>query len=1061
MGGFPNVKIESFKLPGDDPNGGIFVELGTVLTSPSPVSVQLGTISMNIAYDGVGLGIVSAHDVVLKQGENHIYLKGTLVPQTDQGSLDKVGTLFSNYIAGRVSQTQASGVSAAPNGVDSVGWLSEGFQSVKLNVGLGAGAPLDIIKSVQLGYLDLAFSNDKPYAPIMSAPNVVAGFHIPFGFSLNITQVKQDLELANRETNTSFARISTPWMPSVCDQQAGRLSFGMANDSLEALDGRKHEFNDYTYALTAKDMYNFLIRGHATTQTQTPIGNITLEGIGLNVTTGLHGLQFLNSTPTIIHGIDVTGGQPDHLELAINTTMTNPSDFSIYTGNVAFDMKANDTKLGTVYLNGLKLNRGSNTMMAAAAFDPKSSSTGQQLLSTFVMGQDNSVGISGYDHSTSIASLADALGAISLTTTLPGLKTPLIQYAKLFVMNDTTQTSIVHVQVGIANPFTANITITSVKSAASYHGMPIGNIDQPMNPPFNVPGHATANSSDLDMRMNLEPSAVALLLRDLAVRSQMDTRPLDALLTMGGFHIKGQEQVNPDPALFQGFNISSYVMQAMQALAVDLQLESGLTIGAYDDLLRFAQNNVPILTDASVTRLIPVVGLPIVQQIVDGAKLEFSSVTLSEPTDTGFHLQLAGSLSNTGPMAANISFAQPLNVFWKQGTDAEILLGTVAMDAIQTQPNIGAQFNVSGQFAIADAQRMGEFAAYLINSDEFVWDIVSQGGVNVDAIGYVFTGINMTKSVTLKGAQGFKNCVAIHSFDLPANDPAGGIQLIAQTEIRNPSQVGFVLSGAAFESFFDNTLLGPLASAGDAVFPAQGTSNMKMNGRLIHQDSQQGLDAVTEVFSNYLAGKSSSLTVKGVSGSGANGPVGWLTTGFKSISIDNVTLPGPEKVPELIPSITLDDMQLDFTKEAYAPIAGSNHVRAQLKNPFGFPLTISSLNMDVDVSYQNQRTAHMHIPDVPSSTDPQGVINTAFSNVPFKVDDGAHGVFNGFTKSLTESNSVTFGMAGSANSVAETAVGSLKLHNITYNVQTSLNGMLVTTITTMWMLIIIIIFRFQ
>lgn len=214
-----------------------------------------------------------------------------------------------------------------------------------------------------------------------------------------------------------------------------------------------------------------------------------------------------------------------------------------------------------------------------------------------------------------------------------------------------------------------------------------------------------------------------------------------------------------------------------------------------------------------------------------------------------------------------------------------------------------------------------------------------------------------------------------------------------------------------------------------------------MNGRLIHQDSQQGLDAVTQVFSNYLAGKSSSLTVKGVSGSGANGPVGWLTTAFKSISIDNVTLPGPDKVPELIPSITLDDMKLDFTKEAYAPIAGSNHVRAQLKNPFGFPLTISSLNMDVDISCQNQRTAHMHIPDVPSSTDPQGVINTAFSNVPLQVDDGAHDLFNGFTKSLTESNSVTFGMSGSANSVAETAVGSLKLHNITYNVQSSLNGM--------------------
>ncbi|CDS08956.1 hypothetical protein LRAMOSA10316 [Lichtheimia ramosa] len=1035
MGGFPNVTIKSFEMPGDDPNGGILVELGTVLVSPSPVGVQLGTIQMQIGYDGVNLGLVSAEGITLSQGDNEIKLKGTLVPQTDETALTKVGTLFSNYVGGKMSQTQATGVSAAPDGTNSIGWLSEGFQSVRLNVGLGAGKPLDIIKSVELGYLDLTFNKDKPYSPLLTAPNVVAGFQIPFGFSLNITEVKQDLQMANNDTG-SFATISAPFVPSQSDQQTGQLKFPMNNDSIVAIDGKENDFNGYTYALTAQEAYSFQVLGEATTKTQTPIGNITLGGINLNVSTTLHGMQFLNSTPTIINSLDVTGGETDHMNLAINVTMGNPSDFSIFTGDVSFDMKSDNTKLGTVYLNQLKLNRGDNTVIATAAFDPKSSSVGQNLLSSFVMGKDNGVNIAGNDQSTPIASLAGALGAISIDSTLPGLKSPLIQSSKLTVLNDTLKTGIVNVQVAIANPFSANLSITSVKSAVTYSGMPVGNINQDIsNQPFNVPGHATAESQALNMNMNLEPSAVALLLRDLATKMHLDTRPLDALLTMGGFHIKGQEQVSADPKLFDGFDISKYVMDAMKALAVDLQLESGLTIGEYVNTLQFAQNNVTTITDETVTGLIPVVGQPIVQQIVDGAKLGFKTITLSEPTDTSFKVQMVGSITNTGPMSASISFPQPLTVSWK-GKE----LGKVTMETIKTQPNVGAEFNVSGDFSIADSNYMGEFAAFMINNDDFEWNIVSNQGVAVDAIGYNFTNINMTKNVLLGGAKAFKDCVSITKFDLPANDPAGGIQLITQTVIKNPSQVGFNLAGAGFESYFNDILLGPLASDGAAVFPPLGTSQMQMKGRLIKQDSQEGLDAITEVFSNYLSAKNSTLEVKGVSGSGPNGQVGWLTTGFKSIDIKNVILPGPDKVPELIPSITLHEMELDFTVADYAPLMSSNLVNAQLKNPFGFPLGVSSLNMELDASYQQHIAAHMVVPDVDATTDASGLITTAFKDVPFDVYDDGQTTFNSFTKALTESSNVTFGMKGAANSIADTAVGSLKLSNISYDIESSIAG---------------------
>lgn len=1035
MGGFPQVKITSFQLPADDPNGGIQVELGTKLTSPSPISVQLGTIRLAIAYDGVNLGQVASENITLQEGDNDILLKGTLVPQTDPDSLTKVGNLFTNYVSGKTSNTTATGISAAPNGNDNIGWLSQGFQSVQLHVGLGAGAPLDIIKSVKLGYIDLGFNSQTPYAPSLTAPSVVAGFQIPFGFSLNIYQVAQNLYMGNNGTG-NFASISAPFVDSQCNQQAGTLGFPMNNDLIKVVDGQESMFDDYTYSLTAQETYSFQVRGEATTKVTTPIGNLTMGGIMLNVPTSLQGMQWLNNTPTVIHSIDVYGGTQQYMELSINTTMGNPSDFSISIGDVHFDMQSGGVSLGSILLNNLTMQRGSNNVIALATFDPKSSSTGQNLLSTFVMGQNNSVQIKGFDQTTAIKSLSKGLSQISIGSTLPGLPNPLIQSTKLTVLDNSIQTSVVDVQVTIANPFTCPLGITSVKSAATYNGMPVGNIDQNTN--INVPGHASVLSQSLQMKMNLEPAAVALLLRDLAVKANLDTRPLDALLGMGGFHVQGQQSVSADPSLFENFNVSEYTMTAMKKLTVDLQLASGTTMGDYVNTMQFAQSNVTTQTDETVTKLIPVVGQPIVQQIVDGSNLSFETITLSNPTDSSFTVQMVGAINNTGPMSAAISFPTPLTVAW-EGT----VLGQVSMPTINTQPNVGAKFNVTGGFTIADQNVMGNFSAYLINSENFVWNIYTNS-VAVDAIGYNFTNISMNKFVTLDGAQGFKDCVQIPGFDLPSNDPAGGITLTMQSIIKNPSQIGFSLGGAGFASFFDDQQIAELASNGPAIFPAKGSNLINMKGRLIPQTTDEGLKAITEVFENYLNAMNSSLTVKGVSGSGANGQVGWLTTGFKSINIANVSLPGPAQKPELIPAITMKQLEMDFTKDPYAPIMSSEDVEAQLKNPFGFPLGVSSLNMDVESSYENKSTATLKVPDVPSTTNLQTeLVTTAFKDLPFNVLDNAHETFNQFVKALTSTANVTFGLAGEANSVAETAVGQLQLKNISYDVQSPLAGKLI------------------
>ncbi|CAO3610280.1 unnamed protein product [Cunninghamella blakesleeana] len=659
------------------------------------------------------------------------------------------------------------------------------------------------------------------------------------------------------------------------------------------------------------------------------------------------------------------------------------------------------------------------------------------MLSSFVMGKTSATAIGGFNGSTPIASLSNALSAIKINTNLPGLSSPLIQSGVLKVLNNTIQTGIVGVSVNISNPFTADLAITSVKSAATFNNQPVGNINQDVSKnPITIKGHTSTLSQQLDMSMNLDPTAIATLIRGLAVQSKLDTKPIDALFKMGGIKVPGQEDVNPDPSLFKGFNISSFTMEAMKALKVNLNLVSGLQVGEYTDDLSFSQNDVPIQSDSSVTGLIPILGNPIVQYIVDHSVLSFETLILSDPTEKDAKVQMKGSIKNTGPMDATIEFPTPLSVQWQNKN-----IGSASMPAIKASAEQGgADFNVPSQFTISDQGSMQEFASFMINQPEFVWNI-SSNDVSVTALGFTFKGIKLSKSVTLKGCNGFKNAVTINSFNLPSNDPAGGITLIADTTITNPSQVGFQLGSAAFNSFYKDVLVGPLA-ASPANFAPLVASRVQMKGRMVPQKTQHGLQLITEVFENYLSANNSILSVVGDSATGSSKqPVDWLTNAFKTLKIENVILPGPKEKPVLIPSITMMNMQLDFTKNPYAAPASSTSVQAQLKNPFGFPLGVSQLNMEVDVGAgDHPKMAHLSIPTEKATTDKSGLVTTQFTNVPFTVAGDSHNVFGGFLAALTKGASSSFGLSGTSNALTNTAIGNLQLDGITFDVTTSMKG---------------------
>lgn len=95
-----------------------------------------------------------------------------------------------------------------------------------------------------------------------------------------------------------------------------------------------------------------------------------------------------------------------------------------------------------------------------------------------------------------------------------------------------------------------------------------------------------------------------------------------------------------------------------------------------------------------------------------------------------------------------------------------------------------------------------------------------------------------------------------------------------------PSQVGVVLSSIAFNTIVNGVSIAPVASNGVASLLPVSTSSLSLVGRLVPQDSQQGLDTVSAIFNNFIHGKDSEVMVQGAgAGPGdVSGPFFFLCT---------------------------------------------------------------------------------------------------------------------------------------------------------------------------------------
>lgn len=204
-------------------------------------------------------------------------------------------------------------------------------------------------------------------------------------------------------------------------------------------------------------------------------------------------------------------------------------------------------------------------------------------------------------------------------------------------------------------------------------------------------------------------------------------------------------------ALVQGI-----ILAAVKNLQTNLTIQSLTKLDDYQTPLDFSQYQVPTVLDSTVLYLTGVLGKTIVQNIVDGSTLAFSSGLITGVTDTGFTVALKGALLNAwafffffsirfflrccywsehlrGPFDALIEFPSGVEVTW-QGSK----IATIALPAICSPANIAVpNLETVGVLTITDLSRFTDFATYILHNPGFEWTI-SSDKVRVSALATIF-----------------------------------------------------------------------------------------------------------------------------------------------------------------------------------------------------------------------------------------------------------------------------------------------------------------------------------
>ncbi|KXS20722.1 hypothetical protein M427DRAFT_27841 [Gonapodya prolifera JEL478] len=443
-----------------------------------------------------------------------------------------------------------------------------------------------------------------------------------------------------------------------------------------------------------------------------------------------------------------------------------------------------------------------------------------------------------------------------------------------------------------------------------------------------------------------------------------------------------------------------------------------------------------LVTIVGVVIIVPiallVIAPKIAQSAIDGSKIQFTAATISDPRNDAFTLRTVGSIADTGPFSARITFPSGITVSYKG-----LQIANLPMEPVDASAGSGAKIDSTIKGTVLNATAFGAFSKEMVMLPSFDWRL--QGPVTVSALGRTFENLVMDKTITFPGFGGLKN-VSIVSFDLPGNDPSGGIAIVIQTLLVDPSTIGIEMGNLTFDVALGGNVIGTSLSPNTTISP--GPNLLKMTGRLAPGASQS---QISQMFTDFIGGRDTRLSVIGSDirpADPSKPPVTWLQQAFIGLALE-VTLPANKS--NIITGVETQTFVMSFDPaNPWAPKMTSPGVITHLNMPFAFPLEISSVNMVISLLEDGATMANISSGWVPATskfTGIQGTMAVDLMNGSIVIPTSQQAAFADFLKTtLYATGNVPTPVSIVADSVATTAVGNVTISGITYKTDLNLVG---------------------
>jgi hypothetical protein len=502
LAGLPNVTVTRFLVSSPD---GVVVNINSTASifNPSIVSmIPIGTLYMNLYFNGTLIASVVSFNASLVTGENHLDISGRVATGVDPKILSE---LFTGYLGTSVSLLTSQTTSSTIN------LYAPALKSLPLKIAL-PGGNFTLISGIQIQNLALDFTTGQ-YPAVSSS--IKSALYIPFQIPVSILETTLNFALIYNQQVIS--QVAVPLVPAVSNQQNGTLSLSFTGAPMTIL-------NNATFSLFGKDLLlNGLVTaylvGTASANVQTPLGVLTLSGLPFSSEVPLKGFNSFSNFPITVETVDVQGGVAGQMVLGLNIVVPNPSSVLMNVGVTSMDMFYQGTFIGTTSFALDLKSFGNNPFTVQATYvqpgQPTALDVGRTFLSRFLTGLSNPVTLQGSTRlaATTIPVLQQAFSSLVTTTTVPGLASVLIQSSIITVNIAAFQ---IQVETVTNNPFSSQIALECLNfdvynnASLSLTGK-ISNFC--FNPVFTIAGHTTSTTSGIglsDIQSIAIPSSVYL-----------------------------------------------------------------------------------------------------------------------------------------------------------------------------------------------------------------------------------------------------------------------------------------------------------------------------------------------------------------------------------------------------------------------------------------------------------------------------------------------------------------------------------------------------------------------